>query len=86
MDMLPLADRSVDRILAVNVAYFFGSDGMTLAEMRRVLKPDGKLVVYVTSEKSMRNWRFASVKTHRFFDESKLRICSGRGASKTGSW
>jgi len=72
-DRLPLADHSIDRILAVNVAYFFGSKGLALAEMRRVLKPDGKLVVYVTSEKSMRNWKFASAKTHRIFDESKLR-------------
>jgi ubiquinone/menaquinone biosynthesis C-methylase UbiE len=78
-DRLPLADHSVDRILAVNVAYFFGSNGMELAEMRRVLKPDGQLVVYVTSEKSMRNWKFASVTTHRIFDESKLRDLLGTG-------
>lgn len=78
-DRLPLADHSVDRILAVNVAYFFAPDGKALAEMHRVLKPNGKLVVYVTSEKSMRNWKFASAKTHRIFDESKLRDLLGTG-------
>ena len=78
-DRLPLADHSVDRILAVNVAYFFGSDGKALTEMHRVLKPNGKLVVYVTSEKSMKNWKFASAKTHRVFDESKLRNLLGTG-------
>ena len=78
-DRLPLADHSVDRILAVNVAYFFGPDGRVLAEMHRVLKPNGKLVVYVTSERSMRNWKFAGAKTHRVFDESKLRDLLGTG-------
>lgn len=78
-DRLPLADHSVDRILAVNVAYFFGPDGRVLAEMHRVLKPNGKLVAYVTSEKSMRNWKFASAKTHRVFDESQLRDLFGTG-------
>lgn len=72
-DRLSLADHSVDRILAVNVAYFFGSDGEALTEMHRVLKPNGKLVLYVTSEKSMGNWKFASARTHRVFDESKFR-------------
>jgi len=72
-DRLPHGDHSVDRILAVNVAYFLGSDGRALAEMRRVLKPGGKLVIYVTRDSSMKNWKFASAKTHRLFNGAGLR-------------
>ena len=47
-EALPLPDRSVDRILAVNVAYFWEDGGTVLAELHRVLDDDGLLSVYVT--------------------------------------
>jgi ubiquinone/menaquinone biosynthesis C-methylase UbiE len=71
-DGLPLPDGSIDRILAVNVAYFFNESSGQLADMWRVLKPGGRLVIYVTAETSMRNWKFASTKSHRLFDTQSL--------------
>jgi ubiquinone/menaquinone biosynthesis C-methylase UbiE len=71
-DSLPLPDSSVDRILAVNVAYFFNDGSGQLADLWRVLKPGGRLVIYVTTETSMRNWKFASTKSHRLFDTESL--------------
>jgi ubiquinone/menaquinone biosynthesis C-methylase UbiE len=71
-DSLPLPDGSVDRILAVNVAYFFREGSGQLNDMWRVLKPGGRLVIYVTTETSMRNWKFASAKSHRLFGTESL--------------
>lgn len=42
---LPLDDASVDRILTVNTIYFWRDLGPALGELRRVLAPDGRLVI-----------------------------------------
>jgi len=72
-DKLPLADGSIDRILGVNVAYFWDDPAAILEEARRVLRPDGMLAVYVTDASAMRHWKFASDRTHRLFDRDSLR-------------
>ena len=69
---LPLPVASVDRILAVNVAYFWTDIGAVLAEMHRVLKPHGRIVIYVTDASVMRGWKFAGPDTHRLFDADTL--------------
>ncbi|MDZ5650067.1 class I SAM-dependent methyltransferase [Nitrospirillum sp. BR 11828] len=66
-DALPLAAASVDGILAVNVAYFWREPARVLGEVRRVLRPGGRLVVYVTDAATMRRWPFALTGTHRLF-------------------
>jgi ubiquinone/menaquinone biosynthesis C-methylase UbiE len=70
---LPWPDRSFDKILAVNVAYFFDEDGRATGELLRVLRPGGRLVVYVTDRRTMARWRFAGPQTHRTYDEPGLR-------------
>jgi len=70
---LPWADSSFDKILAVNVAYFFDPEGRAVGELRRVLKPGGRLVLYVTDRATMLRWRFAGEETHRTYDEQDLR-------------
>lgn len=70
---LPWADGSFDKVLAVNVAYFFDEDGRAMAELRRVLRPGGRLVLYVTDRGTMERWRFAGPETHRTYDAADLR-------------
>ncbi len=70
---LPWADGSFDRVLAVNVAYFFDVPGMAASEMRRVLKPGGLAVLYVTDRSTMARWPFAGEDTHRTYDAAGLR-------------
>ena len=73
-DSLPFADCSFDCILAVNVAYFWGDTATAvLSELKRVLRDDGRLSVYVTDAETMRHWAFAGPETHRWFDAEKLR-------------
>lgn len=80
---LPMRTRSVDAVLAVNVAYFWTDAHRIVQEIRRVLRPGGRLVVYVTDRASMRNWPFASAATHVHSDANTLQTtlrCAGFGA------
>ncbi len=70
---LPWADGSFDKVLAVNVAYFFDSAGVAVSEIRRVLVPGGKAVLYVTDRSTMARWRFAGPQTHTVYDANELR-------------
>jgi ubiquinone/menaquinone biosynthesis C-methylase UbiE len=72
-DALPFHSGSVDKILAVNVAYFFRDDADELREVHRVLRPGGRAVVYATDRESMAGWKFAGPRTHRLVDTSGLR-------------
>ena len=69
---LPWIDCTFNKILLVNVAYFFDPDGNDAAEVFRVLKPAGRLVVYVTARETMEKWPFAGADTHRTYDMSEL--------------
>jgi len=71
-EQLPFASGSMDKILAVNVAYFWREPKAALREIRRVLRPTGILSIYVTDASTMRRWPFAGEETHRLFDRAKL--------------
>lgn len=64
---LPYPDGHFDRIMASNVMYFWNDIPAVIAELRRVLRPAGRIVIYVTDASSMRSWRFAQTGTHRLF-------------------
>ncbi len=69
---LPLDDGSVDRIVASNVLYFCRDVPRLITECRRVARPGARLIIYVTAEATMRNWRFACAATHRHFSATTL--------------
>lgn len=76
---LPFADASIDKILASNVMYFWADIPAMLREMHRVLRPGGRIVIYVTDARSMRRWKFADRDTHRLFDATELRGALSQG-------
>lgn len=69
---LPFPGKSIDAVLAINVAYFWTDIGSTLCEIRRVLRPGGQVVLYVTDRTFMRLWSFASERTHVHWDAESL--------------
>lgn len=71
-DSMPWPDSTFDCVMAVNVAYFFGEAGGEMAEITRVLRPGGRLVLYVTHRDDMATWPFASSATHRHYDDAGL--------------
>lgn len=70
---LPWADASFDRVLGVNVAYFFDPAGGAMGEIARVLRPGGRAVLYVTDRATMERWPFAGPQTHVTYDADALR-------------
>jgi SAM-dependent methyltransferase len=71
-DELPLRDASIDKILAVNVIYFWTNAGPILREARRVLRPGGIMTIYATDAATMRHWKFAGPDTHQLFAADEL--------------
>lgn len=71
-EALPLPDASVDKILAVNVVYFWTDAAPILREVRRVLRPGGLVSIYATDASAMGRWKFAGPETHRLFDRQSL--------------
>ena len=69
---LALETESFDAVLALNVLYFCDAQSRMIAAMRRLLKPGGRLVGYVTDRATMENWAFARSGTHRLFDAGQL--------------
>lgn len=72
-EALPWADATFDRILASNVMYFWHDSRIVIGELRRVLKPGGRIVIYLTAAETMRKWNFAAAGTHRLFDADDVR-------------
>lgn len=73
-DRLPLPDDAADKVLAVNVVYFWQEPAPILREVRRVLRPGGLLCIYATDAATMRRWKFAGPATHRVFDRQGLTV------------
>lgn len=69
---LPWIDEMFDKVLLVNVVYFFDADGRDMSEVYRVLRSGGRAVIYVTSRESMTKWPFAGPETHRLYDRNEL--------------
>lgn len=69
---LPWMDETFDKILLVNVIYFFDSNGRDISEVHRVLRSGGRAVIYATSRETMQKWPFAGPDTHRTFDTRDL--------------
>ena len=78
---IPLPDASVDRLLATNVAYFWHDDRAVLTELLRVLRPGGRLALYVTTADSLRRIGLGSSPTHRLFNAATLRTMLGPAAT-----
>jgi ubiquinone/menaquinone biosynthesis C-methylase UbiE len=80
-DELPWGPDTFDKILAVNVVYFFRADAAEIREARRVLRPGGMMAIYATHKSAMARWKFSSPETHHVFDEHDLLTLVRNGAA-----
>ena len=56
---LPYDHATIDRILTLNTVYFWADPDAVFGEMRRVLRPNGRLIVGFRSPESLRKFKFA---------------------------
>ncbi|RYF11227.1 MAG: methyltransferase domain-containing protein, partial [Oxalobacteraceae bacterium] len=70
-------DDSFDRIVAINVAYFWDDAETVVAELRRVLRPDGILGVYCTLARHLDSIGLGSSGTHRLWNAADMAILLG---------
>lgn len=78
-DALPWPAGTVDKILAVNAAYFFNKNADEVREARRVLRPGGLMAIYVTDRATMSHWKFSGPDTHVLYDRTGLFALMLRG-------
>lgn len=68
----PFSEGSFDAALLLNVLYFCDDEGRMVDNLRRMLRPGGRLVAYVTHRETMEHWPFARAGLHRLYDENEL--------------
>jgi ubiquinone/menaquinone biosynthesis C-methylase UbiE len=83
-DALPWAAESMDKILAVNVVYFFRAGAAEVREARRVLRPGGVMAIYATDRSVMKRWKFSSAATHETYNRDDLISLLRRGGFDDG--
>lgn len=79
-DALPFDTGAFDKLLLVNVVYFFDHAGRDIAEVHRVLRPGGRVVIYATQGHPRDKWAFSDgSEPHRTFDADELRALLREG-------
>lgn len=72
-EALPFDAACFGAVLASNVMYFWHDPSLVISEIRRILRDDGRLSIYLTSADSMQNWGFAEAGTHRLFSAEEVK-------------
>ncbi|WP_103070062.1 class I SAM-dependent methyltransferase [Aquimarina sediminis] len=78
-DKLPFKDSEFDTVFTINTIYFWDNPERILNEIRRVLKPDGKIVISLRPKSSMEAYPFVKYGFDMFnrSDVSKLLLEHG---------
>ena len=79
VEALPYADRSFDRIVAVNVLYFWEDLPAALEELCRVLRPGGTLVLAYRPAAAMREYQVTRYGFRLLEDEALLEAIHAAG-------
>lgn len=58
-DELPFQNEAFDKVFTVNTIYFWEDAGRVFSEIRRVLKPEGRLLISLRPKSIMKHYPFA---------------------------
>lgn len=79
---LPFANNTFDKVCAVNTIYFWDKPEEYLAEIYRVIKPGGKLVIGFRDETQMRDFNLSQDVFSLFSLKAILELLSNAGFSE----
>lgn len=69
---LPYPDNTFNKVFATNVVYFWKDPLATLQEIRRVMKPGGRLALYVISKEDIANFKVTQTGVYRLYTGDEL--------------
>ncbi len=75
---LPYPDDSFNKIFATNVVYFWEEPVATLREIRRVMKPGGRLALYVISKEDIVKFKVTQTGVYRLYTGEELAALLGQ--------
>lgn len=69
---LPYPDNSFHKVFATNVAYFWKEPMATLHEIRRVMKPGGRLAVYLIAKEDIADFKVTQTGLYTLYTGEEL--------------
>jgi ubiquinone/menaquinone biosynthesis C-methylase UbiE len=69
---LPYPDDSFDRVFATNVVYFWQDPTPNLMELRRVLKPGGRLALYIIAKEELAEMKITQTGVYTLYTGDEL--------------
>jgi len=76
---LPFTTGAFDKIFSVNTIYFWENDTQALSEIKRVLKPGGKLVLALRPKHQMERYPFAQYGFRMLSKEALIELLENHG-------
>lgn len=69
---IPYPDKFFDKVFAVYVIYFWPDPVKTLKKIHRVVKPNGRIAIYLSSKKTLAKIPFAQTRIFRSYTQKEL--------------
>jgi len=69
---LPYPDDTFHKVFGTNVVYFWSDPVATLREIRRVMKPGGRLALYVISKEDIRGFKVTQTGVYHLYTGEEL--------------
>jgi len=70
--VLPYPDNSFHKVFATNVVYFWKDPVVVLQEIRRVMKPGGRLALYIISKEDIANFKVTQTGLYQLYTGEEL--------------
>jgi ubiquinone/menaquinone biosynthesis C-methylase UbiE len=79
VNSLPFSDNTFTKIFTVNTLYFWDDEKKVLEELKRVLKPGGKLIITIRPGDQMRNYPFTQYGFKLFSRDQLITLLADNG-------
>ena len=73
---LPFENESFDKVMSVNTLYFWENPEAFLAEIRRILKPEGRIVIGIRPKRTMEKYPFVKYGFNMFSKDDIVNLLS----------